>query len=41
MGAKIAKGVFIGSNSVVTRKTITEEYGIYAGNPIKLIANRK
>jgi acetyltransferase-like isoleucine patch superfamily enzyme len=41
MGARIAKGVFIGSNSVVTRKTITEEYGIYAGNPIKLIANRK
>ena len=40
MGSKIAKGVFIGSNSVVTRKTPTEEYGIYAGNPIKLIAKR-
>ena len=40
MGAKIAKGVFIGSNSVVTRKTLTEEYGIYAGNPVKLIAKR-
>jgi acetyltransferase-like isoleucine patch superfamily enzyme len=41
MGAKIAKGVFIGSNSVVTRKTVTEEYGIYAGNPIKLITKRE
>ena len=41
MGAKIAKGVFIGSNSVVTRKTVTEEYSIYAGNPIKLIAKRE
>ena len=41
MGAKIAKGVFIGSNSMVTKKTITEEDGIYAGNPIKLIAKRE
>lgn len=41
MGSKIAKGVFIGSNSVVTRKTITEEYGIYGGNPIKLIGKRE
>jgi len=41
MGSKIAKGVFIGSNSVVTRKMVTEEYGIYAGNPIRLIAKRE
>lgn len=41
MGSKISKGVFIGSNSVVTRSTATDEYGIYAGNPIKLIGNRK
>jgi acetyltransferase-like isoleucine patch superfamily enzyme len=41
MGAKISKGAFIGSNSVITRKSIIEEYGIYAGNPLKLIATRK
>lgn len=41
MGAKIAKGAFIGSNSVVTRKTEIQEYGIYAGNPLKLITTRK
>lgn len=41
MGAKISKGAFIGSNSVVTRKSVIEEYGIYAGNPLKLIATRK
>lgn len=41
MGAKISKGAFIGSNSVITRKTIIEEYGIYAGNPLKLISTRK
>lgn len=41
MGAKVSKGAFIGSNSVVTRKTIIEEYGIYAGNPLKLIGTRK
>jgi acetyltransferase-like isoleucine patch superfamily enzyme len=41
MGAKISKGAFIGSNSVITRKSETEEYGIYAGNPLKLIGIRK
>lgn len=41
MGAKISKGAFIGSNSVITRKSIIAEYGIYAGNPLKLIATRK
>lgn len=41
MGSKIAKGAFIGSNSTVTKKTVIEEYGIYAGNPLKLISTRK
>lgn len=41
MGAKVSKGAFIGSNSVVTKKTIIEEYGIYAGNPLRLISMRK
>jgi len=41
MGAKIAKGAFIGSNSVITKKAIIEEYGIYAGNPLKLISKRE
>lgn len=40
MGAKIPKGAFIGSNSVVTKKSVMEEYGIYAGNPLKLISKR-
>ncbi len=40
MGAKIAKGVFIGAHSLVTKKTATEEYGIYAGNPLKLVGRR-
>ena len=40
MGAKIAKSVYIGANSVVTRKTTTEENGIYAGNILKLITKR-
>lgn len=41
MGANIKKGAFIGSNSVVTRKSEIQEYGIYAGNPLKLISIRK
>jgi len=41
MGSKISKGAFIGSNSVITRKAVIEEYGIYAGNPLKLIGTRK
>ena len=40
MGAKIAKGAFIGSNSVITKKAVIEEYGIYAGSPLKLISKR-
>lgn len=41
MGSKVAKGAFIGSNSVVTRSTEIVEYGIYAGSPLRLIATRK
>lgn len=41
MGAKIAKGSFIGANSIVTKKNVIEENGIYAGNPLKLITKRK
>jgi acetyltransferase-like isoleucine patch superfamily enzyme len=40
MGTKIAKGAFIGSNSVITRKDKIEENGIYAGNPLRLIRMR-
>lgn len=40
MGARVAKGAFIGSNSVVTKKTIIEPYGIYAGNPLRLVRTR-
>ncbi len=40
MGAKIAKGAFIGSHSIVNKKNLIEEYGIYAGNPLKLIKKR-
>lgn len=40
MGAKISKGAFIGSNAVVTRRDVIEEYGIYAGNPLKFIRKR-
>jgi len=41
MGARVAKGAFIGSNSIVTRSSEIKEYGIYAGNPLRLIATRK
>lgn len=40
MGSKVSKGAFIGANSVVIKKTVIQEYGIYAGNPIKLISTR-
>lgn len=38
-GAKIKKGVVIGAGSLV--KGELEEYGIYAGNPLQLIGQRK
>jgi len=41
MGSKISKGAFIGANSIVSRKNVIEEYGIYAGNPLKLLSIRK
>lgn len=40
MGARVARGAFIGSNSVITRKDKIEENGIYAGNPLRLIRMR-
>lgn len=37
MGVTIPKGAFIGSNSLVTKNDELEEYGIYGGNPLKLL----
>jgi len=37
-GIKIGDGVIIGANSVVTKDL--EDYGVYAGNPAKLIKKR-
>lgn len=40
-GSLIKKGCIIGANSVVTQGSITEDYNIYAGSPIKHIRRRK
>lgn len=40
MGVTIPKGTFIGSNSLVTKNDELEEYGIYGGNPLKLLKKR-
>jgi acetyltransferase-like isoleucine patch superfamily enzyme len=40
-GSVIAKGAFIGANSLVTRHDKIEVNGIYGGNPLKLIKFRK
>ncbi|MDT8411276.1 MAG: acyltransferase [Vicingaceae bacterium] len=40
MGVTIPKGAFIGSNSLVTKNDELEEYGIYGGNPLKLLKKR-
>lgn len=40
MGVTIPKGAFIGSNSTITKKDELEEYGIYGGNPLKLLKKR-
>lgn len=40
MGVTIPKGTFIGSNSLVTKNDKLEEYGIYGGNPLKLLKKR-
>jgi acetyltransferase-like isoleucine patch superfamily enzyme len=37
-GAKIGNGVVVGANSIV--KGVLEDNGVYAGNPIRKIANR-
>ena len=39
-GAVLPKGVIIGSNSVVTSNVEMEAFGIYAGQPVKLIRKR-
>jgi len=36
----LKKGVLVGAGAVVTSSLATEEYGIYAGNPAKLLKNR-
>lgn len=40
LGANIGKGCIVGANFLVTRDTVTEEYGIYAGSPVKKISER-
>lgn len=39
-GAVVPKGVIVGSNSVVTSNIEMESFGIYAGQPAKLIRKR-
>ena len=39
-GVKIKKGCVIGANSVVTANMELEEYGIFAGSPVKKIGSR-
>lgn len=39
-GVQLPKGAFIGANAVVSRHDALEEYGIYAGNPLKLVRKR-
>lgn len=39
-GVQLPKGAFIGANAVVSRYDALEEYGIYAGNPLKLVRKR-
>lgn len=40
MGAVVPNGVIVGSNSVVTSNTEMEAFGIYAGQPARLIRKR-
>jgi acetyltransferase-like isoleucine patch superfamily enzyme len=39
-GVTLAEGAVIGANSVVTKKSIIEPWGIYVGSPVKLIGYR-
>lgn len=39
-GARLPKGAFVGANAVITVHTPLEPYGIYAGNPAKLVKSR-
>jgi len=40
MGVIIPKGVFIGSNSTLVKNVSLQPYGIYGGNPLKLLKMR-
>jgi len=40
MGVNVPKGVFIGSNSTVTKNIELIPYGIYGGTPLKLLKQR-
>jgi acetyltransferase-like isoleucine patch superfamily enzyme len=39
-GARIENGCIVGARSVITQQKVLEPYGIYAGNPAKLIRFR-
>lgn len=39
-GSIIKKGCVIGAGSIVTKRDILEPYGVYAGNPLKLLYKR-
>lgn len=39
-GSEIAKGAVVGANSLVKKNDNLEPYGIYGGNPLKLIKKR-
>ncbi len=40
MGVTIPKGVFIGANSTLVKNIVLKPYGIYGGNPLKLLKMR-
>ena len=40
MGVHVPKGVFIGANSTISKNNEFESYGIYGGNPLKLLKLR-
>jgi acetyltransferase-like isoleucine patch superfamily enzyme len=39
-GSKISNGVVLGAQSLVNQKSLTSEYGIFAGSPIRKISER-
>jgi acetyltransferase-like isoleucine patch superfamily enzyme len=40
MGSNVPEGVVIGAQSIVSKKSALEEYGIYAGRPVAFIKKR-